>query len=123
MIKKLFKRKIVLFQKFLYNTTPKSTSYFHKESFASGNSVSYLENLEREWEKNPNSVDSKWASYFQSIKNISNITSSENNFQNLNINTESKHESDLKSSLISLINAYQSVGHSEATLCPCKNSI
>jgi 2-oxoglutarate dehydrogenase complex dehydrogenase (E1) component-like enzyme len=100
--------------KFLYNTFSKfNNQYFNV--FGTG-SLSYLENLEREWEKNPKNVDSKWSEFFNSNKN---------QFQNpffdkSNLKIPNLVDKEIKSSLISLINAYQSVGHAEATLCPCK---
>jgi 2-oxoglutarate dehydrogenase E1 component len=38
-----------------------------KDSFNDGTSVSYLEELEEKWYKDPNSIDKSWASFFKNL--------------------------------------------------------
>jgi 2-oxoglutarate dehydrogenase E1 component len=115
MINKLFKKKFKNIQKFLINTTQKSTGHFLKESFASGNSISYLEKIERQWEQNPSSVDPKWSEYFNSIKNFQPNLPEETFY----IKSEgSEKDIETKSNLINLVSAYQNLGHCVADLCP-----
>lgn len=38
-----------------------------KDSFNDGTSISYLEELEEKYNKDPNSVDKSWASFFRNL--------------------------------------------------------
>jgi 2-oxoglutarate dehydrogenase E1 component len=46
-----------------------SNEFFHGSSFMQGQNAEYLESLQRTFKQNPNSVDSAWQAFFQSLEN------------------------------------------------------
>ena len=46
-----------------------SNEFFHGSSFMQGQNAEYLENLQQTFKQNPNSVDSAWQAFFQSLEN------------------------------------------------------
>ena len=46
-----------------------SNEFFHGSSFMQGQNAEYLENLQQPFKQNPNSVDSAWQAFFQSLEN------------------------------------------------------
>jgi 2-oxoglutarate dehydrogenase E1 component len=45
-----------------------SNEFFHGSSFMQGQNAEYLESLQQNFQQNPNSVDSAWQAFFQSIE-------------------------------------------------------
>ena len=45
-----------------------SNEFFHGSSFMQGQNAEYLENLQQTFKQNPNSVDSAWQAFFQSLE-------------------------------------------------------
>ena len=46
-----------------------SNEFFHGSSFMQGQNAEYLESLQQTFKQNPNSVDSAWQAFFQSLEN------------------------------------------------------
>ena len=46
-----------------------SNEFFHGYSFMQGQNAEYLESLQQTFKQNPNSVDSAWQAFFQSLEN------------------------------------------------------
>ena len=45
-----------------------SNEFFHGSSFMQGQNAEYLESLQQNYKQNPNSVDSAWQTFFQSLE-------------------------------------------------------
>ena len=98
-----------------------------KESFKYGTNFSYLENLYNQYLINPDTVESKWKQYFDSIQNGTGEINHQHILQEFknkkfypNDSTHSvKNSTSNKSSDVqNLVNAYRRRGHQIATIDP-----
>lgn len=103
-------------EKFQSPPLPKAKPLSHlKDNFLDGTSSVYLEELQRMWEKDPNSVDESWKIFFQNFTGQSLGSTRTSTSPALSIGDHSIQES-LR--VLSLVRAYQVNGHMKAKLDP-----
>ena len=98
-----------------------------KESFKYGANFSYLENLYNKYLTNPDTVESKWKQYFDSIQNGTGEINHQHILQEFKnkkfYSNDSTHSvkdstSNKSSDVQNLVNAYRRRGHQIATIDP-----
>ncbi len=101
-------RSLSITKRSLFPQTIKNQDALKHESFASGTSASYLEQLEASWLQDKSSVDATWANYFQLLYSGVGVTQSPSLTQ-----TELQHhpkqltKETLSAAVVALVRAYQ----------------
>lgn len=93
-----------------------STGGRNKDSFLSGNSANYLEEIWKQWKANPNSVSADWQTYFSNLSQLSSFSASAGQPGNNYILSEQEILDHLK--VQNLVRAYRYRGHRKSSLDP-----
>lgn len=108
------------------------SAFDHLDAITTGTNAAYLEQLEQQWIRDPNSVDAYWRQYFESISSSGKVsdtlrerlryelamtrrTATETTAE---VGAKEDHDSSFNSEVMALVRAYQVSGHTIAHLDP-----